>query len=96
MTESSYTAIPELLAGVTGIIKETGIQTIEDFPKLFTSTTPEDLSLESALNKALEAPDAVNFKALAAELAGYIELDDINMGLMAKCAQVLKEAENEK
>jgi|GEM_PF-7133015 len=79
----------ELLNSVTEIIKETGFTSIDEFPKLYTATTAEDKSLEAVLMMCLEKPGDDIYAQLAAELASYIELDDINMGLMAKAAQAL-------
>jgi len=81
-----------LLFDVTEIIKETGFSSLLDFPKLYTPETKEDKELEALLISYIENKE--NYEKLFKALSSYIQLDDINMGLMAKAAEVLKEGEN--
>lgn len=81
--------LEELIQQITAIVQETGISSIGEFPMLYTATTDDDKALEAILNAAVEEPSSARTFALAAQLQSYIELDDINMGLMASAAEKL-------
>ncbi len=78
-----------LIGSVDEILKETGLGGIKDFPKLYTASTAEDRRLEAALMMYSQRPDETAEERLAEELASYIELDDINLGLAARAAEAL-------
>ncbi|MBR0138949.1 MAG: hypothetical protein IJM17_01530 [Firmicutes bacterium] len=78
-----------LIDEITGIIRETGFEGLDDFPMLYTAATAEDRRLEAVLEMYLEKPDETIGRQLFEELSAYITLDDINMGLMARAAKAL-------
>ncbi|MCF0150582.1 MAG: hypothetical protein HUJ80_04140 [Firmicutes bacterium] len=87
--EAFASDLEELIGDITGIVQETGYSSIGRFPTLYTATTEEDKQLEADLNLAVEDPSAAHTFQLASALRSYIELDDINMGLMALAAEKL-------